>query len=70
MSLELYRDWVKEVNFQAATVDKCLSCFNLNSNTMSDYYKDGTTPVFAVIKLTLEKREKAKCICKEKNLKR
>ena len=54
MSLELYMDWVKEVNFQAATVDKCLSCFNLNSNTMRNYYKEGFTPTLAVVKLTLD----------------
>jgi hypothetical protein len=69
MSLELYMDWVKEVNFQAATVDKCLSCFNLNSNTMRNYYKEGFTPTLAVVKLTLDGREKKVCKCKKAGLK-
>jgi hypothetical protein len=70
MSLELYMDWVKEVNFQAATVNKCLSCFNLNSDTMSGYYKEGFTPTLAVVKLTLDGRAKKICKCKEAGLKK
>lgn len=70
MAIESYINWVRDANLEAAKVNKCLSCFALNSGTLNEYYKDGITPVFAVIKLTLEKREKAKCICKEKNLKR
>jgi len=69
MSLELYIDWVKEVNFQAGAVDKCLSCFNLNSNTMSVCYKEGYTPTLAVVKLTLDGRIRKICKCKEVGLK-
>ena len=70
MSLELYMDWVKEVNFQAKSVGKCLSCFNLNSDTMSGYYKEGFTPTLAVVKLTLDGRAKKICKCKEAGLKK
>jgi hypothetical protein len=69
MSLELYMDWIKEANLQASKVNKCLSCFNLNSNTMSNYYKEGYTPTLAVVKLTLDGRDRKRCVCKEAGLK-
>mgnify|MGYP003959729755 CR=1 FL=1 len=69
MSLELYMDWVKEVNFQAAKVGKCLSCFNLDSDTMRGYYKEGLIPTLAVVKLTLDGRAKKKCACETAGLK-
>jgi hypothetical protein len=69
MSLELYTDWVKEVNFQASKTNKCLSCFNLNSDTMRGYYQDGLIPALAVVKLTLEGRARKTCLCEKAGLK-
>ena len=69
MSLELYMDWVKEVNFQAATINKCLSCFTLSSDTMRGYYEEGFTPTLAVVKLTLDGRAKKVCACEKAGLK-
>lgn len=69
MNLENYMEWVKDVNLEASKVGKCLSCFSLNSDTLKKYYEDGVSPMFAVIKLTLEKREKSICICEQKRLK-
>lgn len=69
MEIENYMEWVKDVNLEASKVDKCLSCFSLNSNTLKEYYEDGVTPMFAVIKLTLDNRQKEKCVCSEKRLK-
>jgi hypothetical protein len=69
MSLELYTDWVKEVNFQAAKVNKCLSCFILNSDTMRGYYEEGLIPALVVVKLTLDGRAKKECVCEKAGLK-
>jgi hypothetical protein len=69
MGLELYLDWIKEVNFQAASVNKCLSCFNLNSSTMRSYYQEGFTPTLAVVKLTLDGRDRNRCVCEIRGLK-
>ena len=70
MSLELYMDWVKEVNFQAKSVGKCLSCFNLNSDTMREYYEEGLIPALAVVRLTLEGRARKTCACERAGLKK
>lgn len=69
MSMEAYINWVKEVNLEASKTGKCLSCYSLNSNTLTRYYREGTSPLFAVIKLSLEKRDKPTCVCEAKGLK-
>jgi len=69
MSLDLYMDWVKEVNFQAKSVGKCLSCFNLNSDTMRTLYEEGLIPSLAVVRLTLDGRNKKICACEKAGLK-
>lgn len=64
-----YIEWVQEVNLEAKSLGKCLSCFNLNSDTLSEYFKEGISPKFAVIKLAVDKRERQKCLCEERGLK-
>ncbi len=70
MSLDLYMDWVKEVNFQAKSIGKCLSCFNLNSDTMRGYYEEGLTPTLAVVRLTLDGRARKRCVCEIAGIKK
>jgi hypothetical protein len=69
MEIELYMDWVKEVNIQCKSIDKCLSCFNLNSDTLGGYYAEGYSPTLAVVKLALAGRARKHCVCKRAGLK-
>jgi hypothetical protein len=69
MEIETYIDWVKDVNLAASKINKCLSCFDLNSSILKTYYEEGIPPTFTVVRLTLDERQKNKCICKEKSLK-
>lgn len=69
MEVDTYLSWVKEVNLEASKLGKCLSCYTLNSRTLTGYYQEGVTPIFVMVKLALDKREKNKCICKQKRLK-
>ena len=70
MSLELYMDWVKEVNFQAATVNKCLSCFEIKDSLMKQYFSDGLTPSIAAEKLYHQSNTRNYCMCIVRNVKK
>ena len=69
MEIGAYMKWVKDVNLEARKIGKCLSCYTLNSDTLGGYYKEGLTPLFAVLKLNLDGRAKDRCVCEESGLK-
>jgi len=69
MGIEDYRTWVKEVNLEAAKVDKCLSCFTINGDTLKEYYQEGDTPFFTVVRLMLGNHQKDICLCEQRGLK-
>jgi hypothetical protein len=69
MGVEDYIEWVRDVNLEAFKVNKCLSCFKLKGSILKEYYQEGLTPFFTVVKLMVGTRQKDKCICKQKCLK-
>lgn len=70
MEVDTYMSWVKDVNLEASKIGKCLSCYYLNSDTLSGYYTEGLTPLFAVLKLNIDGRVKDRCVCKESGMKK
>ena len=69
MAVTKYIEWVQEVNLEAQKLGKCLSCYKLNSDTLSEYFKKEISPKFAIIKLAVENREKSNCVCEERGFK-